>query len=481
MSSPSACDTLRVLHLPPYLSDEKRNELFSKYGATNTKTIRKSEKYTTTFVKFPTKEIATKAFLQLHQLEVKGHHLSIEFAKKSLSELTDSGTIKSETINEGDKTDTANTAYFQAFIKKLNAWTSNYAFSQPPPPNLTYKYPLPTRNTLLRIAIQLVREPAFYTQVLHLMNKMNLPPPFEELEAEFPTLKEVYDIEKYRDIFGKMNIEKGESLNDYNLFNEEKYDMEEHAEDDNEEESEMESDVEDENKPKEIIPVKRKLSQSKKRIKIPKFINPTKQMTSTTLPQKIIRPEDMFEPVQREETKNLKIELKTAKKFVESEEADVEKNTPILEEGGFGLMFPAKKDGDDEANNEKPETSEKSKEFITSEELAANRISANDQRLLPVFKQYHPGKPSCRLYIKNLAKQVEVNDLHYIYRRYIVPSLENSESQYDVRLMQDGRMKGQAFITFQNMGQAQLALNDTNGYILKDKPMVVQFAKPTKS
>lgn len=76
---------------------------------------------------------------------------------------------------------------------------------------------------------------------------------------------------------------------------------------------------------------------------------------------------------------------------------------------------------------------------------------------------------------------MEVNDLHYIYRRYIVPSLENSESQYDVRLMQDGRMKGQAFITFQNMGQAQLALNDTNGYILKDKPMVVQFAKPTKS
>lgn len=209
------------------------------------------------------------------------------------------------------------------------------------------------------------------------MNKMNLPPPFEELEAEFPTLKEVYDIEKYRDIFGKMNIEKGESLNDYNLFNEETYDIEDQAKDDNEEESEMESDIEDENKPKEIIPVKRKLSQSKKRIKIPKFINPTKQMSSTILPQKIIRPEDMFEPVQREETKNLKIELKTVKNFVESDEADVEKNTPILEEGGFGLMFPAKKDDDDEANNEKPETSEKLKEFITSEELAANRISAN--------------------------------------------------------------------------------------------------------
>lgn len=47
--------------------------------------------------------------------------------------------------------------------------------------------------------------------------------------------------------------------------------------------------------------------------------------------------------------------------------------------------------------------------------------------------------------------------------------------------MQEGRMKGQAFITLQNVEQAQLALNETNGFILKDKPMVVQFAKISKS
>jgi U11/U12 small nuclear ribonucleoprotein SNRNP65 len=46
--------------------------------------------------------------------------------------------------------------------------------------------------------------------------------------------------------------------------------------------------------------------------------------------------------------------------------------------------------------------------------------------------------------------------------------------------MQEGRMKGQAFITLPNVAQAQLALDETNGYILKDKPMVVQFAKVTK-
>lgn len=47
--------------------------------------------------------------------------------------------------------------------------------------------------------------------------------------------------------------------------------------------------------------------------------------------------------------------------------------------------------------------------------------------------------------------------------------------------MQEGRMKGQAFITLQNAVQAKMALEETNGYILKDKPMVVQFAKTVKS
>lgn len=41
------------------------------------------------------------------------------------------------------------------------------------------------------------------------MNKMNLPPPFEELEEEFPMLREIYNIEKYRDIFGSEITSKG--------------------------------------------------------------------------------------------------------------------------------------------------------------------------------------------------------------------------------------------------------------------------------
>lgn len=51
------------------------------------------------------------------------------------------------------------------------------------------------------------------------MNRMNLPPPFEELEAEFPALKEAYDIEKYNDIFIKESLyTKGNKGNEIIFF-----------------------------------------------------------------------------------------------------------------------------------------------------------------------------------------------------------------------------------------------------------------------
>ncbi|XP_017893267.1 RNA-binding protein 40 [Ceratina calcarata] len=467
MSSQTAyvSDTLRILHIPPEVSNERRNELFKKYGAIKTRTLRPSKKYTITFAQFQSQEVATEALLRLHQINIKGQFLTVEFAKKSIS--TDSGENDADDdkpMKEESKKESVNRSNFQTFLQKLNSWTVNQVFTQPPPPDIRYKYSAPTKGTLIRIAIQLLKEPAFYTQVLHLMNRMNLPPPFEELEGEFPALKEVYDIEKYKDIFIKER-----------LYEKRNQDGNEESE---EEESEIESDEDDSTKPIEIIPAKRKRPQSTKRLKIPKFVNPTKQVTSSSSTQKVVKPEDMFEPVQRGETKNLKIELKAVDKLLGTSNKIEDTSSEKAADGGFGLMFPASKSTDAVENDEKTEDIQQ--EVITSKQLADNRISANDQRLLPVFKKYHPGKPSNRLYIKNLAKQVEDTDLHFIYRKYIVPELK-TEFDYDVRLMQEGRMKGQAFITLQNVEQAQLALEETNGFILKDKPMVVQFAKAAKN
>jgi len=49
----------------------------------------------------------------------------------------------------------------------------------------------------------------------------------------------------------------------------------------------------------------------------------------------------------------------------------------------------------------------------------------------------------------------------------------------EIQIM-DGRMKGQAFVTFPTILAAEEAVNQTNGYTLRGKPMVLSFSKTPK-
>lgn len=150
---------------------------------------------------------------------------------------------------------------------------------------------------------------------------------------------------------------------------------------------------------------------------------------------------------------------------------------PAEKTGSFGILLPLVKPESPKGVPSSPEKpTEEGRKAITAEELTANQISHKDLGVLPVFKNYHAGVPSCRLYIKNCAKTVVVEDLEYIYNRYRIPE-GDSPSQFDIRLMQEGRMKGQAFVTLDSIELAQKAVKETNGYILKDKPLVVVFAR----
>jgi len=117
--------------------------------------------------------------------------------------------------------------------------------------------------------------------------------------------------------------------------------------------------------------------------------------------------------------------------------------------------------------------------LISLEKLAKNRLSEDQLRLIDngrLYRNYERGQPSQRLYIKNLdTKHVDERILHSIYDRYKQNSFE-----IDIRLMCEGKMKGQAFVTFPNEEMALNALNDTNGFILHEKPMIVQFARTAK-
>lgn len=46
-----------------------------------------------------------------------------------------------------------------------------------------------------------------------------------------------------------------------------------------------------------------------------------------------------------------------------------------------------------------------------------------DRSILPVYKNYAEGAPTCRLYLKNLAKTVTEEDLRFIYSRYLTREL----------------------------------------------------------
>ena len=132
---------------------------------------------------------------------------------------------------------------------------------------------------------------------------------------------------------------------------------------------------------------------------------------------------------------------------------------------GFGKFCPHVS----KALDSKPKS-----KYLTSEELSASRIPESDWELVPVLKNYKPGIPSNKLYLKNLAKATTEADLKYIFGGFLK---EDKESSLQIRIMKEGRMKGQAFLTFLSTEEASEALRQTNGYIFKDKPIVICFGR----
>lgn len=413
-------DTLLFKNLPPELSDVEKQDFLTHFGAKNIKIITSNYRQKSkAFAKFESEEVAKNVMNRLHQMTILGTRLSVEYAEEEI------GCEKVQNVSH----DKDVSKHFKTFLNKLNSWNHSVAFNQPPPPHLKYLYPKPNRATISNIGHALATVPKFYTQVLHLMNRMNLPPPFSNIPDPPPEPAQTSEPPK-------------ESTS----------------------ESEYESDPDELQRPQTIIPEKRKKPQ-RKPVKKPKFIKPP---TVVPTPKTAQSTDDVFEKVNLNNQK--KIELKV------SDSLETKPDSLEIEQG-FGIIpsqKPEKPPDDSKPDNAETETGP----IITEKELVENRILPKDFGVLPVFKDYHAGAPSCRLYIKNLAKNVEVKDLEYVYKRYELPESEIEQgNMFDVRLMQEGRMKGQAFITLQNVTQAQKAVKETNGYILKNKPLVVVFAR----
>ncbi|XP_010247891.1 PREDICTED: U11/U12 small nuclear ribonucleoprotein 65 kDa protein-like [Nelumbo nucifera] len=116
------------------------------------------------------------------------------------------------------------------------------------------------------------------------------------------------------------------------------------------------------------------------------------------------------------------------------------------------------------------------KPYASPEEIESGKLPPEEILSLPMFKNYTAGNPANVLYIKNLAKDVVPDDFYFIFGSFF-GSVEAAKLGLNIKLMQEGRMRGQAFLTFPSVDLAHRALNLVNGYMFKRKPMIIQFGR----
>lgn len=303
----------------------------------------------------------------------------------------------------------------------------------PFPPYLEYAYPPPDGNILTNIVNALIAVPRFYTQVLHLMNKMNIPAPFR-MALPTPPLPPLAPAPPPPPppVSAKP-----------------------HAADLSSDESEMESSDEEIDVNAYSVGASAVKKSGRKRLRQEAIVGPAvdKDVAHETIG---VKPATLVpKEIPMIKKKNPVLQIKIAPKVIQNEHRD-ESTAEELEEPD--------KEGSD------------IKSYATPEELESGKLPPEEILSLPMFKNYAAGNPASVLYIKNLAKDVIADDFYFIFGS-LFGSIDAAKSGLSIKLMQEGRMRGQAFVTFPSAEVAHRALNLVNGYVFKGKPMIIQFGR----
>lgn len=493
-------DTLQIKNFPPELTDAEKEEFLLHFGAANVRIITsKTKRNSVSYARFKSKEVARNVMCSLHQIRVLNHYLSVKYAEHGgMGESpSEPKCASSAVLGITTSTEDENKKHFKSFVNRMHAFNRWVGFNQPTPSHLKYSYPGPNRATINNIAHALASVPKFYTQVLHLMNRMNFPPPFANeapppvnLHQPPPSVNnQVPSVLPQPPLPPKLRG--------------------------SDEESEMESDPESPTRPKEIIPnIKRPQKQSiipGKIVKRPKLtiqpINDAKIIHNIEMAQKqqqqstISTKDDVFEHVDAIQPSIKRIELKLTTdnlaKLAKAKQPEMKQQ--VKDEKPPSPLPPAKPlvdlqlttDSLDKMAQVMEANMEEEEALVNMEELMDDEAEAEEELVkltpeeiagLAVFRNYQAGAPTAKLYIKNISKTVDTDRLDRLYRRFNVNPARadvdiDEDPTFDVRLMQEGRMKGQAFITFCSAVAAETALIETNGIVLDDKPLVVVFGK----
>ncbi|RAL48577.1 hypothetical protein DM860_000897 [Cuscuta australis] len=431
MSSEEASATILIRHLPEAIPPETLSRLFSHYGASSVRPCTHGSVKNCAFVDFKDEALAFQAQRQLNGLRFLGKILSVERANKQ------SEADKLPPSAPGTGKDSITLIKDSASYKDLDGSSLSYCRNEPIserlgvdypfPPHLEYAYPPPDGHILTNIVNALIAVPRFYTQVLHLMNKMNIPAPFRTAlpTPPLPTPPSFTPQPPPPPPPTDTGTRADSLLSS---------------------ESEMESS--DEETPR-VGGIKRK--RMKREAIVGPAANKDVAHEAVGLKPAVLLPKEM--PIVKK--KNPVLQIKIAPKQVHSELINDDSISEVHREDELTLD---------------------NKAVLTIEELKSGKLVPEEILSLPVFKNYSVGNPSCVLYIKNLSRDVIPDDFYFIFGSFF-GSIDAARSNLTVKLMQEGRMRGQAFITFPTVELAQNALNLVNGYVFKGKPIVIQFGR----
>ncbi|XP_029955212.1 RNA-binding region-containing protein 3 isoform X2 [Salarias fasciatus] len=481
--------TLLVRHLPAELSVDEKEDLLKYFGAESVRVLSTRGRLKhAAFATFRSANSAAKALSRLHQLEVLNQTLVVEFAKGQdhITALKDPPVSDSADVKQAQKK-------AEPKIPNIPLIDSGVAPSLGLKfqlnPTLKYLYPPPSNGILTNITHALISVPKFYVQVLHLMNKMNLPCPFGPVTARPPMPSQLLPP------FAAVPMPPPFPP-DYPPLPEEEMELS------SGEESEYESgDDEDKERIARLMglvnqackrPPRPRTASKRKKPRIKDLLFAPKPDSQST---PALQPSDIFEQPSAAGPRRIEFNISVPEAAAGSEpgrhdgegggavgEAEAASSSAggggAAEPEGFGKLYPSA-----QAAQQQEELSgdeDLPADVVSRKELEKGRLSRDEIKRMSVFKNYEAGEPTCRLYVKNIAKQVEEKDLKYIYGRYIDPSSEAERNMFDIVLMKEGRMKGQAFVGLPSERSAEKALRETNGYVLYDKPLVVQFARSAR-